>query len=48
MGDAQRGVVQVGVGADDGRRLAAQFQRDRREPLGRRPHHLPPHARVNP
>ncbi len=40
-GDAPRRLAEVGVVVEPDRRLAAQLQRDRRQMLGRRPHHDP-------
>ncbi len=45
-GDPVGGLAQVGIGADDHRRLAAQFQRDRRQRPRRCCHHDPAHRRA--
>ena len=40
VGDAQRRVAQIGFGPDDRRRLAAEFERHRRQVVGGSAHHL--------
>lgn len=41
-GDVARGLGEIGIAAEDRRRLAAEFQRHRHEVFRRRPHHLAP------